>query len=101
MKRGLKISKTLYLYSSIASCHVHFYYIGNVCIESLYSDVRKMKVCISCRNGLSPPHPHSPRELLSVGKVTSSLSSVPATLAKGCPQHFRQFPLLWGRPALG
>lgn len=40
-KRGFKISKTLYLYSDIYSCHVHFYYIGDVCIESLYSDVRK------------------------------------------------------------
>lgn len=31
----------LYLYSDVYSCHVHFYYIGNVCIESLYSNVRK------------------------------------------------------------
>lgn len=40
-KSGFKISKTLYLYSDVYSCHVHFYYIGNVCIESLYSNVRK------------------------------------------------------------
>lgn len=59
MKRGFEISKTLYLYSNISSCHVHFYYIGNVCIESLYSDVCEMKVCLSCRNGLSPSA-HSP-----------------------------------------
>lgn len=45
-KRGFKISKTLYLYSDVYSCHVHFYYIGNVCIESLYSNVRNESMYI-------------------------------------------------------
>lgn len=45
-KRGFKISKTLYLYSDIYSCRVHFYYIGNVCIESLYSNVRNESMYI-------------------------------------------------------
>lgn len=44
-KRGFKISKTLYLYSDIYSCRVHFYYIGNVCIE-VCIQMFVMKVCI-------------------------------------------------------
>lgn len=73
MRRGFKISETLYLYSDISSYHVHFYYIGNVCIGSLYPDVRKMNVCKSCRSG-PPPSSRSSCGGQRVGQVTPAVA---------------------------